>query len=152
MSKARSMIAEMRPSRLALPVIALLAAALAVGCGKKQEVDYELTASLIQPVARVVIKVEQVAAGGRSGEQVYQAVCTVCHASGVLEAPPTGNADAWAERIAKGLEANVASALNGIGNMPPRGGGADLTDAEVERATVYLLNAAGGSFAEPPVE
>jgi len=36
--------------------------------------------------------------------------------------------------------------------MPPRGGGTDLTDTEVERAVVYLLNTAGGDFTEPPTE
>jgi cytochrome c5 len=152
MSKARSPFAEIRSPRRALPVVALLAAALALGCGKKQEIDHELSASLIQPVARVEMKVVEVAAGNRAGEQVYQAVCTVCHAGGLLDSPATGNADQWADRIAKGLEANVASAINGLGNMPPRGGGADLTDTEVERAVVYLLNTAGGSFTEPPLE
>ena len=152
MSRARSPFTEMRPSRRALSVVALLATALAVGCGKKAEIDHELSASLIQPVARVEMKVVEVAAGNRTGEQVYQAVCTVCHAAGLLESPATGNAEQWAERIAKGLEVNVASVVNGLGNMPPRGGGADLTDTEVERAVVYLLNTAGGSFTEPPVE
>ncbi len=152
MSKARSPFAASRPSRFALPAAALFATLLAAGCGKKQEVDHEVTARLIQPVAQVQLKEEKVASGGRTGEQVYQAICTVCHAAGILEAPATGNADAWADRIAKGLEANVASVINGLGNMPPRGGGADLSDEEVERATVYLLNAGGGSFTEPPLD
>ena len=33
--------------------------------------------------------------------------------------------------------------------MPPRGGGADLSDLEVERALVYMVNQAGAKFKEP---
>ena len=34
--------------------------------------------------------------------------------------------------------------------MPPRGGASDLSDIEVERAVVYMANAAGATFREPP--
>jgi cytochrome c5 len=130
----------------------LLAAVQLAGCGKAPQVDHELTASLIQPVARVELKVATVAAGNRTGEQVVKALCSACHDSGALEAPRTGNVDDWAPRLVKGLEQMVASATNGIGAMPARGGGADLTDTEVKRAVVYLLNTAGGNFTEPPLE
>ena len=33
--------------------------------------------------------------------------------------------------------------------MPPRGGASDLSDIEVERAVVYMANAAGAKFKEP---
>ena len=33
--------------------------------------------------------------------------------------------------------------------MPPRGGAADLSDVEIERAVVYMANAAGAKFKEP---
>lgn len=133
-------------------IVALLAAVQLAGCGKAPQVDHELTATLIQPVARVELKVATVAAGNRTGEQVVKALCSACHDSGALEAPRTGNVDDWAPRLAKGLEQMVASATNGIGAMPARGGGADLTDTEVKRAVVYLLNTAGGNFTEPPLE
>lgn len=141
-----------RHSRPALTVVAALAAAILAACGKGPEVDPETTATLIQPVARVELARQEVAAGGRTGEQIYQNICTGCHAAGLLDAPKTGDVAGWADRLAKGLEANVASAINGLGVMPPRGGGADLTDTEVERAVVYLLNTAGGDFTEPPIE
>lgn len=152
MSKTRVQLAAQRHPRLALSVVAILGAALLTACGKSKDVDPETTASLIQPVARVEIARVEVKPGSRTGEQIYQAICTGCHAGGLLDAPKTGDAAGWADRLAKGLEANVASAINGIGAMPPRGGGADLTDTEVERAVVYLLNKAGGNFTEPPIE
>lgn len=152
MSKTRVQLAAQRRPRLALSVVAVLGAVVLAACGKSNDVDPETTARLIQPVARVDIAREEVKPGSRTGEQIYQAICTGCHAAGLLEAPKTGNVDDWAPRLAKGLEANVASAINGLGAMPPRGGGADLTDTEVERAVVYLLNQAGGDFPEPPIE
>lgn len=36
--------------------------------------------------------------------------------------------------------------------MPPRGGGADLTDAEIARAIAFMTNKSGANFKEPPVE
>lgn len=152
MSKTRVQLAARRQSRFALPVIGALAVAVVAGCGKAPEVDYEVTASLIQPVARVEIQRVTVAAGNRTGEQIYQALCTSCHAAGLLAAPKTGDAADWADRMAQGFEANVASVINGKGAMPARGGGADLTDTEVERAVAYLMNTAGGDYTEPPLE
>lgn len=138
------------PYRLVVPVAALLVAILA-GCSDKPQIDHELTATLIQPVARVeVIAVaeEEEAVGDRDGATIYQAVCTACHATAVAGAPKTGDADAWAPRIAKGLDANIQSVINGLGAMPPRGGNPTLTDDEVRRAVVYLANQAGADFSE----
>lgn len=151
LSQCAPRLRALRSHRVALLASAVLAALLA-GCGKAPQTDPERTASAIQPVARVEIQAATVEAGKRSGVEVYKSLCTSCHAVGALEAPRTGNAEDWAPRLAKGLEANVASAINGLGVMPPRGGGADLTDTEVERAVVYLLNQAGGNFTEPPIE
>jgi cytochrome c5 len=39
------------------------------------------------------------AAGSRSGEQIYKAVCGACHDSGVANAPKLGDKAAWAPRI-----------------------------------------------------
>lgn len=141
-----------RRVRFSLPAAGLLAALVLVGCGKDSTVDYELTATLIQPVARLELQRVTVVPGNRSGEELYKALCTSCHAGGLLGAPKTGNAEEWAPRMEKGLEANVASLINGLGAMPPRAGSPDLTDAEAERAVAYLMNQAGGSFTEPPVE
>lgn len=149
MSNTRSTIAAMQTRRVALPLAVLLAAVLAA-CSDAPKIDQEKTATLIQPVARVELKVEAPAAeegdGSPNGEAIYKAVCTACHAVGVAGAPKSGNADDWAPRIAKGLDANVDSVLNGLGAMPPRGGNPNLSDAEVRHAVVYLMNGAGGNF------
>jgi len=105
----------------------------------------------IKPVANVVVE-----GGGkpgekasRTGEEIYKAVCTACHSTGVAKAPKFGDKGDWARRIHEGQKALVQVALKGEGAMPPRGGASDLSDLEVERAVVYMANAAGASFKEP---
>jgi len=110
----------------------------------------EEIAKRIKPVAEVAV-----AGGGagaktlKTGEQVFQAVCTACHSTGVAKAPKLGNKADWALRIRAGKKALLQVALKGEGAMPPRGGASDLTDLEVERAVVYMANAGGAKFKEP---
>jgi S-disulfanyl-L-cysteine oxidoreductase SoxD len=73
------------------------------------------------------------------GQAVYEQSCSLCHASGVGEAPIPGDADVWAERMEAGRDAMLANAIAGIGIMPPRGGH-QLTDAEVASAVDYIIS------------
>ncbi len=81
----------------------------------------------------------------RSGEQIVQAQCAKCHQSGEGGAPKIGDRAAWIPRAAQGLDAVVRSAIKGHGGMPARGGMPDLTDAEMRRATIYMLNQGSGA-------
>lgn len=83
-----------------------------------------------------------------TGEQVFKAQCSACHASGAAGSPKFGDAAAWAPRIATGFDALVHSALKGKGAMAPQGGG-NFNDTEVARGVAYMANAAGAKFAEP---
>ncbi|HUJ87535.1 MAG TPA: c-type cytochrome [Burkholderiales bacterium] len=76
----------------------------------------------------------------RSGEEIVQAQCVKCHGSGVDGAPRIGDRSAWIPRATYGLDALVRSAIRGHGAMPSRGGMPDLTDAEVRRAIVYMMD------------
>lgn len=84
----------------------------------------------------------------RTGEEVYTAQCSACHAAGMLGAPKKGDSGAWAPRIATGVQALLTSALKGKGSMTAQGGGA-FSDDEVARAVVFMANAGGAKFAEP---
>jgi len=107
-------------------------------------------AQRIKPVAEVAFEGAGPGAKAlRTGEQIYRSVCTACHATGVAKAPKFGDKGDWAHRLHEGQKALVQVALKGEGAMPPRGGAADLTDVEVERAVVYMANAAGANFKEP---
>jgi cytochrome c5 len=95
----------------------------------------------IAPVAKIELTKAAVAGSGkpRDGAAVYSSVCMACHAAGVAGAPKTGDKAAWAPRIATGTAALVKSVTNGKGAMPPKGGGADLTDAEIKAAVAHLV-------------
>lgn len=141
----------MTKTRALIALSAAFALTLA-GCGNDKSIDSEMSASLTQPVAQVVLKVQKEEPGKRTGEEIATKVCAACHDSGALNAPKTGDADAWGPRIAKGYDALIQTATNGINNMPPKGGATDLTDKELARAVAYLVNQAGANFEAPPVE
>lgn len=110
--------------------------------------DAQAVAERIAPVAHVAVKDANDAAAMKTGEQVFQAQCSACHASGAAGAPKFGDAAAWGPRIKTGLDALVTSALKGKGNMGPQGGG-DFSDFEISRAVVYMANNGGAKFDEP---
>jgi cytochrome c5 len=75
----------------------------------------------------------------RTGESIVKAQCFKCHQAGVGGAPKIGDRDAWVPRLREGLDSTVRSAIKGHGGMPARGGMADLTDAELRGAILYLF-------------
>lgn len=107
----------------------------------------EAVAQRLQPVGHVEIRAGG-AAAAKTGEQVFQSVCSACHSSGAAGAPKVGDAAAWGPRLAQGFDTLVTSALKGKGAMGAQGGG-DYSDFEIARAVVYLANQGGGKFEEP---
>lgn len=80
------------------------------------------------------------ASEARSGEAVYTAQCAMCHATGAAGAPRLGNNGEWAPRIAKGMDALMGSALNGLNVMPPRGLCTTCSDEELQAAVQYMVD------------
>jgi cytochrome c5 len=112
---------------------------------------HEAVAKRLKPVGDVAFADVggSAAQGPKSGEDIYKSVCSACHASGAAGAPKLGDKGDWAARLTQGQKTLLNAALKGKGAMPPRGGGADLSDLEVERALVYMANQAGARFKEP---
>jgi cytochrome c5 len=104
------------------------------------------TAERIQKVGMVEIR--DANREMKSGEQVFKAQCSACHATGAAGSPKFGDAAAWGPRIKSGLDTLLHSALKGKGAMGPQGGG-DFDDFEIARAVVYMANAGGAKFADP---
>jgi cytochrome c5 len=133
-----------------LPVFIIIGLVAYVVSGNKPQAgasnEPEAIAARIQKVGSVEIKDANRAA--RSGEEVFKAQCSACHASGAAGAPKFGDASAWGPRISKGFDALWNSALKGKGNMGPQGGG-DFEDFEIGRGVVYMANAGGAKFVEP---
>jgi cytochrome c5 len=80
-----------------------------------------------------------------SGAEVYNAVCIACHSPpGVGGAPALGDGDAWAPRIAQGMDTLIDHALHGFsgstgGVMPRKGGRLDLSDEEIIAAIEFMV-------------
>ncbi len=87
----------------------------------------------------------------QSGEAVFTAICSACHATGAAGSPKVGDNGAWAARIGQGYDTLVKHAIEGIRAMPAKGGNPDLDDVEVARAVVYMANNSGANFKEPAV-
>jgi len=85
----------------------------------------------------------------QTGQAVYTAVCSACHATGAAGAPKAGDTSAWSARIAQGFDTLVQHAVNGIRAMPAKGGNPDLDNIEVARAVAYMANMSGAKFKEP---
>lgn len=116
-------------------------------------------AERIQPVGKVYLPGEEQAssapmvsaleeptpvAAALSGPDVYNQACLACHATGAGGAPLVGDADAWAPRIAKGMDVLFDHAINGFtgeaGVMLAKGGRLDLSDQEVKDAVTYMVD------------
>ncbi len=114
--------------------------------GQSQEIEQRMASARITPVGQVNVGAVPVAAAPaanaepKSGEEIYNTVCMACHASGVLEAPILGDKATWAPRVEKGNDVLMQSLLNGLNNMPARGGNPALSDDELKATLEYMLS------------
>ncbi len=79
-----------------------------------------------------------------TAEEMVATGCAACHQAGVAGAPKIDDDAEWAKRREAGLEALVASVINGKGGMPPRAG-TQYTD---EQLTLAVQQLAGFEVAE----
>lgn len=133
--------------QILLVLLALLSAGFVTAA-----VEDEIRAR-IQPHGEVCVMGEACAASVSSGAaaasgpkdpaQVYQTYCFACHATGANNAPMMGNIEAWAPRIAKGMDALYESAINGFNNgvMPPKGLCMDCTNEDLQAAVQHIVQA-----------
>jgi cytochrome c5 len=146
----------------AVPITSIILLTQLATSGKEpsaEALEPEAVAQRIKPVADVVIAdspeaaAEQVAAAAAApagaaadGETVYKHSCFACHGTGAAGAPKLGDKADWQPRVAQGKDTLYKHALGGFtgakGMMPPRGGNASLSDAEVKAAVDYMANAA----------
>jgi cytochrome c5 len=73
----------------------------------------------------------------------YEKTCATCHAIGVAGAPKFAEPDDWAARIAKGMDALYASAVNGMPpGMPAKGMCFTCSDDDLKTVVDYMVEAA----------
>ena len=106
-------------------------------------------AERMRPVGIVAFADSSGAKSLQTGEAVYVAACSACHAAGIAGAPRTGDVAAWAPRIKQGFDLLVKHAVEGFKAMPPKGGNSNLDPIEVARAVAFIGNQSGAKFKEP---
>ena len=136
-----------------VPIIAIIMLVNYVDFGDKagagsDGLQAEAVAKRLQRVGSVEIRDASAPVLMRTGEQVYAAQCSACHAAGAAGAPKLGDAALWAPRIKTGYDSMLNSALKGKGAMGAQGGG-DYSDYEIGRAVVYVVNNSGAKLEEP---
>jgi cytochrome c5 len=138
------------------PLLAIfLVVQLVLGIQDEQKPDttseaaQKAIAERIKPVAHLEAVDANAPKVEKSGQEVFEAICTSCHTAGALGAPKFDNKGDWGPRIAQGYDTLVKHAIEGIRQMPPRGGGSDLSDVEVARAVAYMANSGGAKFTAP---
>lgn len=141
----------------AIPVIVIVLLAYYVdnstrtGAGT-DELSDAAVAKRVAPIAQLNLRDANAPHVYKTGEQVYQAVCSACHAAGAAGAPKFGNAGDWGPRNSQGFDTLWHNALNGKNAMPPRGGTSpdDYSDYEIGLAVAYMANHGGAQFQDPP--
>lgn len=82
-----------------------------------------------------------VAATDNAGEQLFNAQCAACHATGLLNAPKYGDAAAWKPRIAQGKDTLYTHAAKGFNQMPAQATNG-VTEEQIHAAVDYMVAAA----------
>lgn len=125
---------------------------LADGVLPPEKMDDETISERIAPVAQERVGEEpiveaaavEVAADTSEdagpGQQIFTAVCAMCHSSGLMQSPKLGSKEDWAPRIEKGMDTLYDHAINGFKAMPARGGNASLSDEDVMAAVDYMVS------------
>lgn len=133
-----------------VPIAAILLVVKLVTGGMHLEHDTsamseDAVAKRLRPVGEVnVVSASQKKTGSAAsgGEELFNSVCMACHGTGLAGAPKVGDKAAWKPRIAQGIDVLYTSAINGKNAMPPKGGAANASDADVKAAVDILVSKA----------
>jgi cytochrome c5 len=120
----------MRPFlRLIFLASAFGAAALLCACGDHGTVNRVSAA----PPAEAALSPEL--------QAVYNRSCKNCHAVPASGAPQSGDAPAWAPRIAQGADILLEHTFNGYKSMPPLGACMDCGEKQYRALIEYMSGA-----------
>ena len=95
---------------------------------------------ILMGIAVITFSVMAGHAHAADGKTVYSAACALCHTTGAMAAPKTGDKIAWATLIKKGMDTLYKNSINGINAMPAKGGKSEFSDAEIKAAVDYMIS------------
>lgn len=101
--------------------------------------DLEAIAVYLKTVKSSEPKKAAASIGPNTGKDIYEDHCAVCHGAGAAGAPKLGDSNAWAPRIAQGINVLYQHALNGYNSMPMKGTCISCSNAQIEAAVDYLV-------------
>ena len=73
-------------------------------------------------------------------KSTYQMSCFACHGTGAAGAPILGDAEAWAPRMEKGMDAIMVNVVNGVNAMPAKGLCFTCTDDDLAAIVAYMFS------------
>jgi cytochrome c5 len=92
-------------------------------------------------IAAFVFGLYGLALAERTGQEVYESKCKMCHETGLAGAPKYGTSD-WKERAKEGIDELTKDAIKGEKAMPPKGACADCSESEIRAAIQYMIDSA----------
>jgi cytochrome c5 len=117
--------------------------------GGSDATDEELARAVVFMANKSGANFKEPAAGAKPSaseknpDEIAKTTCFKCHETGEKGAPKFSDKEAWRQRGSKGLDAVTKTVIRGHGNMPARGGLADLTDEELKKVITVMLKKAG---------
>lgn len=73
--------------------------------------------------------------------ELYDTYCQACHTAQGSEAPRAFDNSIWSNRLQRGLDVVVSSAIEGVGNMPAMGSCMECTYEDMEDLVRYMSKA-----------
>ncbi len=117
-------------------------ALLIVGCGDSSSTDAASSTSAASLTAPPV-------SAAPDGEGIYNKFCFSCHAAGVAGAPKLGDVEAWAPRVAQGMDIMMKHVVEGMPpGMPAKGLCNQCSEEELAASLNYMLD----SLPQPATE
>lgn len=120
--------------------MAVSLASLLIACGGRESGTHAAERGGMTGGAAVPASPEVPVYDLQRGKSVFSSNCLRCHGKGVYDAPRIGNAADWETRVDQPLATLIGHAIHGHGRMPPKGGIAALSNAEVSDAVAYVVD------------
>jgi|LauGreDrversion4_2_1035121.scaffolds.fasta_scaffold87759_2 cytochrome c5 len=91
-------------------------------------------------ISLILMFVSSIVLAGKTGSEIYQTYCTVCHASGLAGAPKFQSKQDWLPRCQqKHMKGLVESAIKGLNAMPAKGTCESCQENDIREAIEYMV-------------